>query len=86
MLSKWLTEILVLLAVGLGVACVCIWLHEHGICPLKTIKKVMRCCPSRISAGVAVDALLAVGAVNIARHNLPHRHLERSDVHFQAWP
>ena len=31
MLSKWLTEILVLLAVGLGVACVCLWLHEHDI-------------------------------------------------------
>ena len=42
MFSKWMAEILVLLAVGLGVACVCLWLHEHDICPLKAIKKVMR--------------------------------------------
>ena len=42
MLSKWMTEILVLLAVGLGVACVCLWLHEHDIYPLKAIQKVMR--------------------------------------------
>ena len=57
MLSKWLTEILVLLAVGLGVACVCIWLHEHGICPLKAIKKVMR---KMSFIGICVLALWAV--------------------------
>ena len=57
MLSKWLTEILVLLAVGLGVACVCIWLHEHGICPLNAIKKVMR---KMSFIGICVLALWAV--------------------------
>ena len=57
MLSKWLTEILVLLAVGLGVACVCIWLHEHGICPLNAIKKVVR---KMSFIGICVLALWAV--------------------------
>ena len=57
MLSKWLTEILVLLAVGLGVACICLWLHEHGICPLKAIKKVMR---KMSFIGICVLALWAV--------------------------
>ena len=57
MLSKWLTEILVLLALGLGVACVCLWLHEHDICPLKTIKKVMR---KMSFIGICVLALWAV--------------------------
>ena len=52
-----MTEILVLLAVGLGVACVCLWLHEHDICPLKAIKKVMR----KVSfIGLCVLALWAV--------------------------
>ncbi len=58
MLSKWFTEVLVLLAVGLGVACVCLWLHEHDICPLKAIKKVMR----KVSfIGLCVLALWAGG-------------------------
>ena len=57
MLSKWLTEILVLLAIGLGVACVCIWLHEHGICPLNAIKKVVR---KMSFIGICVLALWAV--------------------------
>ena len=57
MLSKWMTEILVLLAVGLGVACVCLWLHEHDICPLKAIKKVMR---KMSFIGLCVLALWAV--------------------------
>ena len=52
-----MTEILVLLVVGLGVACVCLWLHEHDICPLKAIKKVMR----KVSfIGLCVLALWAV--------------------------
>ena len=57
MLSKWLTEILVLLAVGLGVAWIYLWLHEHGICPLKAIKKIM-CKMSLI--GLCILALWAV--------------------------
>ena len=57
MLSKLVTEILVLLALGLGVACVCIWLHEHGICPLKAIKKVVR---KMSFIGICVLALWAV--------------------------
>ena len=42
MLSKWLTEILVLLAVGLGVACVCLWLHEHDIYLFRSFWKRVR--------------------------------------------
>jgi len=42
MLSKWLTEILVLLAVGLGFACVCLWFHEHDIRPFGALLKRMR--------------------------------------------
>ena len=57
MLSKWFTEVLVLLAVGLGVACVCLWFHEHDICPLKAIKKVMR---KMSFIGLCVLALWAV--------------------------
>ena len=57
MLSKLLTEILVLLALGLGVACVCLWLHENDICPLKAIKKVMR---KMSFIGICVLALWAV--------------------------
>ena len=42
MVSKFLTEVLVVLAVGLGIAWFCVWLHEHDVCPLKSFKKALR--------------------------------------------
>ena len=31
-----------MLAVGLGIAGVCLWFHEHGVCPIRSLKKNMR--------------------------------------------
>ncbi len=42
MISKIFTEVLVVLAVGLGIAGVCLWFHEHGVCPVGSLKKNMR--------------------------------------------
>ena len=42
MVSKLCTEVLVMLAVGLGIAWFCVWLHEHDVCPLKSLKKTLR--------------------------------------------
>ncbi len=62
MLSKWLTEILVLLAVGLGVACVCIWLHEHDIYLFRSFWKRVR----KMSViGLCAAALWAVPFVQL---------------------
>jgi hypothetical protein len=37
MLSKVWTEILVALAIGTGIAWLCLWLHEHDVRPLKSL-------------------------------------------------
>ena len=42
MVSKLCTEVLVMLAVGLGIAWFCVWLHEHDVCPLRSLKKTVR--------------------------------------------
>ena len=42
MVSKLCTEVLVMLAVGLGIAWFCVWLHEHDVRPLKSLKKALR--------------------------------------------
>ena len=42
MLSKIWTETLVILAIGTGIAWLCLWLHEHEVCPIKSLRKVMR--------------------------------------------
>ena len=62
MLSKWLTEILVLLAVGLGVACVCIWLHEHDIYLFRSFWKRVR---KMSIIGLCAAALWAVPFVQL---------------------
>jgi hypothetical protein len=31
-----------MLVVGLGIAWFCVWLHEHDVCPLKSLKKTLR--------------------------------------------
>ena len=42
MLLKIWTETLVILAIGTGIAWLCLWLHEHDVCPIKSLRKVMR--------------------------------------------
>ena len=42
MIAKFCTEGLVVLAVALGIAWFCVWLHEHDVCPLKSLKKTLR--------------------------------------------
>ena len=41
MVSKFLTETLILLAVGLGVSWFCVWLHEHDVCPIRSLKRLL---------------------------------------------
>ena len=41
MVSKFLTEVLVVLAVGLGIAWFCVWLHEHDVCPIRSLKRLL---------------------------------------------
>ena len=41
MVSKFLTEALVVLAVGLGVSWVCVWLHEHDVYPIRSLKRLL---------------------------------------------
>ena len=62
MLSKWMTEILVLLAVGLGVACVCLWLHEHDIYLFRSFWKRVR---KMSIIGLCAVALWAVPFVQL---------------------
>ena len=62
MLSKWLTEILVLLAVGLDVACVCLWLHEHDIYLFRSFWKRVR---KMSIIGLCAAALWAVPFVQL---------------------
>ena len=62
MLSKWLTEILVLLAVGLGIAWVCLWLHEHDIYLFRSFWKRVR---KMSIIGLCAAALWAVPFVQL---------------------
>ena len=42
MISRFLTEVLAILAVGLGIVWFCVLLHEHDVCPLRSLKKIIR--------------------------------------------
>ena len=42
MIAKLCTEVLAVLAAGLGIAWFCVWLHEHDVCPFKSLKKAVR--------------------------------------------
>ena len=62
MLSKWLTEILVLLAVGLGIAWGYLWLHEHDIYLFRSFWKRVR---KMSIIGLCAAALWAVPFVQL---------------------
>ena len=42
MISTFLTKALLILASGFGIAGLCLWLHEHGVCPIKAFKRASR--------------------------------------------
>ena len=56
MISRLWTELLVVLALGSGIAWLCLWLHEHGIRPVRSLRRFAR---GMSIAGVCAVALWA---------------------------